>query len=48
MMHIRFELIGACCLFIFILDLNGNILIHKNIKANPQAFITQIKPCLYE
>ncbi|HBH35901.1 MAG TPA: hypothetical protein DDW45_05880 [Gammaproteobacteria bacterium] len=36
----------ARCLYVCILDQDGNILIHKNIKANPQALMTLITPHL--
>ena len=34
----------ARCLYVCILDQDGNILIHKNIKANPEALIQLITP----
>jgi len=36
----------ARCLYVCILDQQGNILIHKNIKANPDALISLITPYL--
>ena len=34
----------ARCLYVCILDQSGNILIHKNIKANPSALLRLVSP----
>jgi len=36
----------ARCLYVCILDQQGNILVHKNIKANPQALMQVVEPYL--
>jgi len=36
----------ARCLYVCILDQQGSILVHKNIKANPQALMQVVKPYL--
>jgi len=36
----------ARCLYVCILDQQGNILVHKNIKANPEALMRLVKPYL--
>ena len=36
----------ARCLYVCILDQQGNILVHKNINANPQALMKLVTPYL--